>query len=211
MIFGNADGEVEYYSRRANGELHYEGKLQANGQEIVYNTVSSVAIVDWNNDGRLDMVLGSKGVFMRDGKQWREMSYSADPIRLYLNQGAKTKYLFKDYSLLELDGTTDGFRSYAHVYVTDLDQDGKKDLLVSGRYGYADDLWNAFFFRNIGTDAAPVLDKSQIVTSNGEKIIGYFGPTWHVADWNKDGVKDLIFGMMNKDYNVKIFLGKGEK
>lgn len=203
LIFGNADGEVVYYSRKANGDLHFEEKLKANNSKISYNSVSSVAIVDWNNDGLLDLVISSKGIF----QSWNGMSYSPTPVRLYLNEGTKEQYRFGSYENIELDGSDEGFRPYCHVHVADLNGDGKKDLLVSGRHSYDDDGWNAFYFENIGTDAAPAFGSFKRLTTEGSVIIGYFGPTMTVVDWNNDGALDLLFGMTNKDYHVKTYLG----
>jgi len=203
LIFGNADGEVIYYSRNANGDLHFEEKLKANNVAIQYNSVASVAVVDWNNDGLLDIVLSSKGVF----KTWNGMSYSPTPIRLYINKGTKQKYKFTDFEKISLDGTDEGFRPYAHVCVADLNGDGKKDLLVSGRHSYNDDGWNAYYFENTGTDDKPAFGTFKRLTTEGKTIIGYFGPTMKVVDWNKDSTDDLLFGMTNTDYHVKIYLG----
>lgn len=204
LIFGNADGEVLFYSRKANGDLHFEEKLKANNSTIDYNSVSSVAIVDWNNDGLFDLVISSKGIF----QSWNGMSYSPTPVRLYINEGTKEQYRFGSYENIELDGSDEGFRPYCHVHVADLNGDGKKDLLVSGRHSYDDDGWNAFYFENIGTDAAPAFGNFKRLTTEGEVITGYFGPTMTVVDWNNDGALDLLFGMTNKDYHVKIYLGE---
>ena len=45
--------------------------------------------VDWNNDGKKDLVIGQ---------------FSGGSIRLYLNTGTDTEPLFKDFALLEAGG-----------------------------------------------------------------------------------------------------------
>ena len=66
----------------ANGE-----RLMADGEVIDVKVGHLVpCAVDWNNDGKKDLVVGQ---------------FASGSIRLYLNDGTDTDTVFKDFSLLE--------------------------------------------------------------------------------------------------------------
>jgi len=96
---------------------------------------------------------------------------------------------------------------YSAPFMFDLDEDGKKDLLVG------DDPGNIWFFKNSGSDDLPTFNYgfrisvgSQAVTGTATNFVdvGQFA-TPQVADWTGDGVKDLIIG--NGEGNVFLFKG----
>jgi hypothetical protein len=72
--------------------------------------------------------------------------------------------------------------------VLDWNRDGKKDLIIGDTYG------NLKFFDNKGTDAAPVFNGYKDMTAGGQVIdVTYYSrPDW--ADWNEDGVPDILCG-----------------
>jgi hypothetical protein len=74
----------------------------------------------------------------------------------------------------------------------DLNNDGKKDLIVGDTDGY---VW---IFLNTGTDASPMLAAGRKLQVNGKdfKPEGGRSKPW-VVDWNNDGKKDLIVGVEN--------------
>ena len=70
--------------------------------------------------------------------------------------------------------------------VCEYDRDGKKDLFTG------DENSGYFFFRNTGSDAAPVLAAAQAVTFNGQTA-NYVRPNLgSFLDWDGDGKWDLI-------------------
>lgn len=66
--------------------------------------------------------------------------------------------------------------------------DGKKDLLVGETSG------NIFFFRNIGTDENPVFQDSVLLEAGGATLDVESYSRFDVADWDGDGVNDIICG-----------------
>ncbi len=76
--------------------------------------------------------------------------------------------------------------------IVDWNNDGKKDLLVGDAIGYVQLLLNK------GTNDFPVFDSVENLQMGGSDLIvgdgrnGYAAPV--VADWNKDGKKDLLVG-----------------
>jgi hypothetical protein len=70
-----------------------------------------------------------------------------------------------------------------------LDRDGTKDLIVGELNGY---VW---FYDNAGTNAAPVFNSSQrLSTAYGYIYDGLAEPHIHFNDWDEDGDLDLVFG-----------------
>ncbi len=130
---GTPTGKIRFFQRRADGQLKQSVAIQCAGTEIT-NRYTSPCIVDWNNDGKLDLVLGSNNKV----------------AQLFINTGTKEAYRFDTFSELATKaGAKIGIRhGRQQIRVMDLDNDGKKDLITCG--------WNAdidgelfFFHRNI--------------------------------------------------------------
>ena len=81
----------------------------------------------------------------------------------------------------------------AHLH--DMDADGDLDLWIGSR------LDGAFRIENIGTRSEPVWSSTctRLVDSAGDPIGGWDdgGSNIHFADWNGDGVSDVIYGGEN--------------
>ena len=131
---------------------------------------SMPVIVDWNNDGRKDIVVG-------DGN---------GDIYLLLNTGTDAVPVFAAAALIP--NTSVGAGGRASPVVVDWNGDGKKDLLVGETYG------KVLYFENKGTDASPSFSGSQALKAGGTTLnVGYYArPT--VADWDSDGLLDLLVG-----------------
>jgi hypothetical protein len=146
-------------------------------------------LVDWNNDGRVDLVLGGL-----DGK-----------IRVLLNEAAAGAPDFRGEVLL-YDGATPltVATGRASVMVVDLDDDGRKDLVLGNYQG------QLVFYPNAGTDAAPMFDGSQLLEADGLVIDleGFSRSRPFVADVNGDGVPDILVGAA--DGLIRQYLGTRE-
>ncbi|MEO0078846.1 MAG: VCBS repeat-containing protein, partial [candidate division WOR-3 bacterium] len=88
-------------------------------------------------------------------------------------------------------------------YVFDLDQDGVQDLICGANDGYVR------FYRNIGTNANPVLASEETLkTVDGipTRASGsYYGSRCGFGDWNNDGTPDFLISAF--DGLVELFLG----
>jgi hypothetical protein len=132
-------------------------------------------VVDWDNDGRRDIIVGAKDGLMR----------------LFRNTGTDAAWEFESEELI-LDGGVNmvapSFRSSPHV--EDLDGDGAKDLLVGNTDG------QILIYFNTGADAAPVFNGYTAVESDGSAIDLPFDLRSRpfVCDWNDDGINDLLVG-----------------
>lgn len=151
---------------------------------ITASTRATPSLADWNNDGKRDLIVGGM-----DGK-----------IRVYINEGTDSSPDYRTVQVIQSSGAdlavTNGRSS---PVVVDVDGDGKKDLIVGNTDG------KLFFYRNIGTDAAPVfgaatnlLAKGQVVTlPNTQPRSRPF-----VCDYNRDGRLDILVG----EYDGKVYL-----
>ena len=156
------------------------------------------AVVDWNKDGKLDLLLG-------------EGSYSANSIHLLLNQGSSTAPKFDDdnrYYLAFGEG-----REQLVPAVVDYNGDGNLDLIVGDRKGTLSlylssgpwKLMGGKLGSNEKKTSAPLKFKSTISCGNVSSFNGCVAPT--VADLNGDGLFDLIIG--KADGHIAVAYNKG--
>jgi hypothetical protein len=142
--------------------------------------------VDWNNDGHVDLVLGGL-----DGK-----------VHVLLNEATAGPPDFRSDTIL-LDGANPltVASGRASVTVVDLNDDGRKDLVLGNTEG------QLAYYPNVGTDAAPLFDGSQLLEADGAVIdlAGIPRSRPFVTDVNGDGVPDLLVGA--GDGLVRQYLG----
>jgi len=210
LVAGDTDGFVWLFRNIGNQKFPVFApgeRLMAGGDYIkvlgeeerrVRDGYARTDICDWNNDGRKDLVVA-------DGRGW---------IFLYLNEGtdaapvlaAGTRLYAYNKSrtqLLVIDGT-----ARSSVMVCDWDGDGRKDVIhaITGQ-GNVSENWNwpsrggdqslesgFLFYRNVGTDDAPVLDYPSWITDRWGNVITYPSRPncGSFVDWNGDGRKDFI-------------------
>lgn len=168
--------------------------IQAGSTDLDVGTYSVPSLVDWDNDGLDDLLVGQR----EDGK-----------VRLYLNTGSADVPAYDSFSYIQSGGAD------LSVYgagcqgsfprALDWNNDGRKDLLVGDANGMVS------LFVNTGTDAQPAFVAGQFLTVGpaGSKSFLDVGirATLDVADWNNDGRKDLICGDL--DGWLSVFLNEG--
>ncbi len=175
--------------------LGMEELIKADGLNIDIGTYSVPSTTDWNNDGLMDLIVGT----------------GTGKVRVYLNIGTKTKPEFS-----ELDNNAFYARKLngSDIYCTPSgcmgcfprvvywDSDSLKDLIIGQSAG------SIMFFRNINTDEEPLFDNGTLLTTNGDSAINVGSrPTPSVVDWNNDGLKDLVIGAL--DGKIHIFINEG--
>ena len=146
---------------------------------------NGVRAVDWDEDGRLDLVAGDS-----DGFVWlfRNTTDALAPIfapGVRLLAAGRPLRVYGEESEARAAG-------YARVDVTDWNEDGRKDLVVADARGW---LW---LFLNRGTNAAPVLGPGRRLSANGHPIDGTSRGSVLVRDWDGDGRKDVLFAMVGE-------------
>lgn len=174
-------GYITYFRETGSG-LTNAGHIRANGVDILVNQNSYPVIVDWNEDGKKDLVIGE----------------FTGTTRLYLNVGTNSAPIFDTYTLLTAGGNPINWYK-ANPVVYDLDVDGKKDLVVGSANGYV------VLYKNVGTNEAPLFTSHDTLkTRSGSPILvtgGASRPTF--VDWKGDGDLDLIVG--GYEGNVQYF------
>ena len=185
LIVGDRNGFVNYFRRQIDGTLTTEPDIKAGGVTIDVGNNSAPFVVDWNEDGLLDLVVG----------------HETGNVRLYLNSGTPTVHNFTTFSLIETSGTPVKYsRTVPHV--TDLNLDGRKDVVIG------EDNGAVYYLENVGTNAAPLFSTSSKLKSNGVPIqwpSGQTDTTVFITDWNEDGIPDLLLGNYVK--NVYLYPG----
>ncbi len=182
MLVGLSDGTVRLYlnaSTDAAPAFDAGTFLQVGepGSKVVLDVGSRATptVVDWNNDGKRDLVVGGL-----DGK-----------IRVYVNAGADSSWDFRAAQFVQDNGAdllVLAARSSPHV--ADLDADGKKDILSGDTDG------QLLFYSNTGTDASPSFSGYSLVEADSVPINlpDYPRSRPFVCDWNADGVLDVLVG-----------------
>ncbi len=193
LIVGQSDGTIKLFlNTGTDGNPTFDaGRFLQVGSagskvNIAVGARATPAVVDWNNDGMKDLVVGAI-----DGR-----------IRLYINSGSDTAPDFLAVMYAQAGGgdlaVSTGRSSPA---VVDLDADGMKDLLIGDTSG------QLRFYSNVGTDAAPSFGGYVLVEADGVPIdlAGSARSRPFVGDWTGDGLPDILVG--GSDGQVHLFLG----
>lgn len=166
IIVGDRNGYVNYFRRTSNDPITLTEmpKISCDGVIIDVGMNSAPVVVDWNENGYLDMLVGSE----------------TGTIRLYLNDGSDSAPVFSSYTLIQ-NGSSNltHYRNCPQVY--DMNGDGKKDLIVG-----ANDR-NIYFYENLGTNEAPVFNGNQIIAT-----VPNIGARLWIDDWNGNGLPDML-------------------
>ena len=176
LLVGNGEGALVYYSNQGSNTLPVFSSpivlKDAEGLEIAVDSYCTPCVVDWNEDNKKDILLGSGG----------------GTLSLYLNRGSDSEPLFAPPCSIEVEGVELAAGSFAAPFVADWNGDGKKDLLVGDGEGYI------HLYLNISKNNEPQLISSGNVKISDQdlKVDGSAVP--FLVDWDNDGRKDLLVG-----------------
>lgn len=182
LLIGHADGTVRILLNIGSNTAPAFGAgtlLQVGPEggraDIDVGERATPSIVDWNGDGKKDLIVGTKAGF----------------IHLFINEGSDTAPAFRNDLLVEAGGSplvVPSLRS--SPVVVDADGDGKKDLLIGNTEG------QLLYYRNIGSDTAPSFGDPFYVESNGIPIDLPDTPRSRPfpCDWAGDGRLDILIG-----------------
>jgi hypothetical protein len=204
LLVGAGDGLTYLYlniGSETDPAFAAAGTLKGrDGIDISVTSNASPAVVDYNNDGLKDLVLGS----------------GAGDLRLYINGGTDAEPAYVTYAVINADNADLNAGSNSMPFFTDWNADGKKDLVV-GR-GYADSEGNTVnLLLNVGTDDAPsfvtisglqkwIMEKKRV--RGNREFIPYLGynqdlgdltggsgnASPFVVDWNGSSARDVLVG-----------------
>jgi hypothetical protein len=193
LLVGLADGKLRLFLNVATDEdpEFDAGTLLQVGQvgnqiDIDVGSRATPTVVDWNNDGNKDLVVGA----------------ASGRVTVFVNEGPDSLPYFRvpQYAMLgDAPLTVPSGRSSPHVM--DLDHDGRKDLLAGNSEG------QVLFYGNTGTDEDPRFSGYMLVESDGVPIDLEGAPRSRpfVCDWTGDGEPDALIGAA--DGLVRLYQG----
>jgi hypothetical protein len=182
LLLGQADGRIQVFLNSGTDAApafttgdYVQAGDPGSKAPIDVGDRATLDVVDWNNDGRLDLVTGDL----------------TGRVSLFLNLGTPTAPDLQAPALVQDGGSDLGVpTARSSPVVTDLDADGRKDLLAGNTDG------QLVFYRNTGTDAAPTFDGGDLLDVDGLPLDLFGAPRSRpdVADLNADGLPDLLVG-----------------
>jgi hypothetical protein len=205
LIVAEEDGTVSLFENTAprgqEPRLAAGRRLEQVDPYLKSGALSRPVPVDWNGDGKLDIVAGN----------------SAGYIQFFENTGTPGAAMFHDRGYLKAGGRTIRHAAgpngsvqgpaeekwgYTNPWVADWDLDGLPDLIVNDIRGAV--LW----YRNTGSRLRPELATAAAVDVEwpgrppkppwnwwepaGKQLVTQWRTTPRVVDWNRDGLPDLV-------------------
>jgi len=175
LILGENSGNVRIYiNTNTDADPQFSGfsYLKLSGYNYDVGDHSSPYIIDWNNDGRKDVLVGETG-----GR-----------VALLINTGTNANPMFSSANWIQNAGNTLDAGSTSSPVVADWNHDGKKDLLVGESNG------RIYIYENIDSDANPDFDGYVKLQSDGEELSVGSYPRFEIYDWDNDGLEDILSG-----------------
>jgi hypothetical protein len=182
-------GDATFENTDKGTVIVYEGERieVPSGKEAgITGTASAVHAVDWDGDGKIDLLVGDIG----------------GNVYLVPNEGTAKRYAFGKERQLRAGGQPLRVDSDAGPFACDWDGDGKLDLLVGAGDG------SVWFYRNVGKGKEPELAAGVQLVSPGQAHFGADAPRGAhrgirakvcAVDWDGDGRLDLLVG----DYSTQ--------
>jgi hypothetical protein len=178
-------GDAQFESTPKGQVIIYEGErieVPEGKQAGITGTASTVHAVDWNGDGKLDLLVGNIG----------------GGVYLVPNEGDAKSFAFGKEEKLQAAGKAiSAPGGDAGPFAADWDGDGKLDLLVGAGDG------SVWLYRNLGKGKLPELAVGVQLVPPGKTSYGADVPKEPrrgtrakvcAADWNGDGKLDLLVG-----------------
>jgi len=190
IIVGDRLGNVSFFKRLSSGDIFLvaEPDVNVEGKPIYVGNNSSPSVVDWNNDGLPDLVVG-------------RLEGIPTGLYLFLNEGVMGAPLFNHTDTVFCSGEP------IIEYVTypdfhDMNSDGLDDLILGTSSGTLQ------CFLNTGTPDLPIFLEYEDLRADGEIIDfnSYIRPS--ICDWNEDGITDVLAA--GYDGSIQLYLGQPE-
>jgi len=147
------------------------------------HTGSTMLAGDFNNDGLTDLILGDVDYF--------------NLIKLTNGGTSDSAHMISQDTLFPSNSTPVNFNSFPVPSLIDLNNDGKKDMLVSPFStvtALTENKQSVWYYENTGTNTAPVFNFIEPDFLQSEMIETGSGCYPVIYDYNSDGLKDIMLG-----------------
>jgi WD40 repeat protein len=182
IITGSDSGKIYVYLNTGkNKEPVFDNAIEILNVEVE-DGESTPYVVDWNNDGRKDILAGS----------------GPGEVSIFINRGTNLQPMFDKEKKINAGNLDVGFSSSPAM--ADWNGDGKKDLVVGNRSG------KVFVFINFINNKSPTFQTDADGIETSIKVSGNATP--FIVDWNNDGRFDVVSG--SSDGKVYIFINEGD-
>jgi len=182
LLIGRSDGTIQIFLNIASDNApSFDGGsfLQvgpaSDKVNIDVGSRATPTVVDWDNDGKKDLVVGAI-----DGR-----------IRVFINEGTDGAPDFATVAFVQADAADlVASTGRSSPVVADTDADDDKDLLTGNTEG------QLLLYANSGSDAAPAFAGFSLVEADGLAIDlpGLARSRPCACDWTFDGLQDVLIG-----------------
>lgn len=190
IVSGDREGFLNVFIKDDTGLVAYRQYKLMDSTVLDVGANSQPAVVDWNGDGKKDLILGSE----------------AGQVLLYRNQAGDSWPMFQAGETLCAGGLPGVPINLNRVnpYVFDLDRDGVQDLICGANDGYVR------FYKNTGSNAVPELAAEETLkTFDGTPILApgdyFYGSRCGFGYWDSDTLPDFLLSAY--DGTVALFSG----
>ena len=209
IVSGDEDGRVAFIEN--TGKLDADGTpvfappryFQQEADDVKCGALATPVGVDWDGDGAMDIISGNSAGYIVFFK-----NLSAPGVEK--PKWAAPKYLEADGRVIRfmagvngsIQGPAESKWGYTTLSVADWDGDGLPDLIVNSIFG------KVVWFKNTGTRTEPKLAAAQAIEvewdgaqpslawgwmrPEGKALLTQWRTTPFAADWNHDGLTDLV-------------------
>ncbi|MFC6231205.1 FG-GAP repeat domain-containing protein [Paenibacillus allorhizosphaerae] len=207
LLLGSTDGLLLYENTgtRSAPVWTLKGIVQTpdgTNVDIKFGQFQTPEIVDWNHDGRLDMLTGDEN----------------GHVNWYENVGTNGEYRFRNPVQLHVGGAVLNFDAprgsydwgpfeaavgYTNPLAVDWDGDGDLDIITQDGQG------SLYFIENTGTRSNPVLAAPVPFTLGGKPLANPWRTKPAAVNWDNDPGGTLELLMIDKNYRIIVYQRNG--